>query len=210
MKVCTSCGEGKPVTEFHRDKGFKDGFSSRCKVCKNKAGRKRYAENPQKYRDMKNSQNDTPERKAKKAAYDAAYYAKNESVIKAKAKATRALPEVKAKRAEYSLRYRTENAGRERARRKKYNDEHRFEILAKKSAKRAASFGAKVYVVLDKDLRKIYASNCRLCGSASDIQADHVIPLARGGHHGVGNLQPLCGGCNNRKSTKLMIEMRTK
>jgi len=32
-KLCTKCGKIKPLSEFHRSAGSKDGFVSRCKVC---------------------------------------------------------------------------------------------------------------------------------------------------------------------------------
>ena len=36
-KTCNECKESKPITEFFKDKAFKDGYYSRCKVCKTKA-----------------------------------------------------------------------------------------------------------------------------------------------------------------------------
>lgn len=32
-KVCTGCGEEKPLVDFHRNSHSKDGFRSRCKAC---------------------------------------------------------------------------------------------------------------------------------------------------------------------------------
>lgn len=37
MKKCNKCGETKALVEFFKDKGFSDGHSSICKVCKKKA-----------------------------------------------------------------------------------------------------------------------------------------------------------------------------
>jgi hypothetical protein len=34
MKSCNKCGETKELTEFFKDKGFKDGRASICKKCK--------------------------------------------------------------------------------------------------------------------------------------------------------------------------------
>jgi 5-methylcytosine-specific restriction endonuclease McrA len=44
---------------------------------------------------------------------------------------------------------------------------------------------------------------CVACGSAFDIQYDHVIPLSMGGAGTVENLQVLCATCNRRKGASL-------
>ncbi len=49
MKQCSVCQIEKPLIEFYNDKGFKDGHSSKCKVCKNAATMKWRAANTEKY-----------------------------------------------------------------------------------------------------------------------------------------------------------------
>lgn len=44
---------------------------------------------------------------------------------------------------------------------------------------------------------------CRQCGSAGDLQFDHIIPVALGGGSTADNLQILCGPCNRRKGAGL-------
>jgi 5-methylcytosine-specific restriction endonuclease McrA len=44
---------------------------------------------------------------------------------------------------------------------------------------------------------------CRQCGSAADLQFDHIIPVALGGGSTADNLQILCGPCNRRKGAGL-------
>lgn len=39
MKACSVCGEAKPLTEYHKDGGAKDGHTSRCKACVREASR---------------------------------------------------------------------------------------------------------------------------------------------------------------------------
>lgn len=37
MKKCNTCSLTKPLTEFYRDKSFKDGYRANCKECKDKS-----------------------------------------------------------------------------------------------------------------------------------------------------------------------------
>ena len=45
---------------------------------------------------------------------------------------------------------------------------------------------------------------CVECGSADDLQFDHVIPVSRGGGNSAKNLQLLCGPCNREKSNHIV------
>ena len=81
------------------------------------------------------------------------------------------------------------------------------EKIAEKSQRRRARKKANgVYQITNKDMRRIYGSPCAACGATGDMTADHVIPINRGGHHSIGNLQPLCGACNSSKHDRLMVE----
>ncbi len=43
------------------------------------------------------------------------------------------------------------------------------------------------------------------CGASEVVlEADHVVPLTRGGTDDIGNIQPLCGVCNRRKFTSVV------
>lgn len=50
-----------------------------------------------------------------------------------------------------------------------------------------------------ESLKEFFGNTCLKCGSAQDIQKDHVIPISRGGSDSIENLQPLCGFCNASK-----------
>jgi hypothetical protein len=45
--------------------------------------------------------------------------------------------------------------------------------------------------------------HCVECGSAFELQYDHILPVAQGGATRVENLQILCGDCNRRKSDSI-------
>jgi hypothetical protein len=65
-----------------------------------------------------------------------------------------------------------------------------------------------VFEVRKKFLRRLYDSSCVVCNSIVDIQADHIVPLSRGGTHSEGNLQPLCQKCNYTKHHRTMMEWK--
>jgi len=45
---------------------------------------------------------------------------------------------------------------------------------------------------------------CRRCGSARNLEVDHIVPVSRGGDSDDCNLQALCRRCNRRKWGKLV------
>lgn len=45
---------------------------------------------------------------------------------------------------------------------------------------------------------------CRECGSNTELQFDHVIPVALGGGATEANIQLLCGPCNRRKGASIV------
>ncbi len=44
---------------------------------------------------------------------------------------------------------------------------------------------------------------CVYCGSSNSLQADHVVPLARGGASTLTNLTTACKTCNTKKGARL-------
>lgn len=76
--------------------------------------------------------------------------------------------------------------------------------------RRARILGNKTYSISKKEMKKLYNSPCVYCGSTKEINADHVIPIARGGYHGIGNLAPACGPCNRRKHDSFIMEWRLR
>jgi 5-methylcytosine-specific restriction endonuclease McrA len=64
------------------------------------------------------------------------------------------------------------------------------------------------YLITEKEYKKLYSKPCVYCGSNKKITIDHVIPVSRGGVHGVGNLVPACLSCNSSKRDKTIMEWR--
>lgn len=44
-----------------------------------------------------------------------------------------------------------------------------------------------------------FSGHCGKCGSTERLSIDHIIPVSKGGHHSMDNVQPLCVSCNSGK-----------
>ena len=51
-----------------------------------------------------------------------------------------------------------------------------------------------------------YGGKCAYCGSSSEIQMDHIIPVKMGGTHTSDNIVPACRPCNRSKSGRLLSD----
>lgn len=71
MKKCSSCGESKPLEEFHKKANAKDGRQSKCKPCNNASVRKWQADNPEAWEKIwrRNSYGDENNLKRRARAY---------------------------------------------------------------------------------------------------------------------------------------------
>ena len=68
--------------------------------------------------------------------------------------------------------------------------------------------GNEVFLVTNKELRKLRSKPCYYCDSKTAGTVDHVIPIKKSGRHSIGNLVPACLSCNARKNSKLLIVWR--
>lgn len=84
-------------------------------------------------------------------------------------------------------------------------------ICAANKAKRRARSGQK-YKFSARDWRRLvnrFSGRCAYCDELCDnLTLDHVVPVTRGGSHGVGNILPACPSCNFSKQDKLLTEWR--
>ena len=80
----------------------------------------------------------------------------------------------------------------------------------KNNLRRARVLSNGAYRIYKNELKKLYAQSCFYCGSKDEIQLDHVIPIAKGGSHSIGNLVPACRKCNLEKSDKFIVEWKLR
>lgn len=110
-----------------------------------------------------------------------------------------------------NLEYRQENHERrleiERESRERNKDKNRPSKNARQSIRNRLVSESK-YVIIYKDLKRIYSQPCFHCGSKNNQSLDHRTPLSRGGSHGIGNLMTLCKSCNASKKDKTIMEWK--
>ena len=81
-------------------------------------------------------------------------------------------------------------------------------VRASTSRRRARRNAVETLVILPKEMRRLTESSCAFCGETQNTHVDHIIPIAKGGRHSVGNLQTLCSFCNVSKKDKLYADWR--
>lgn len=179
LKLCNACGVSKPLDEFHARKGGRR--RAQCKVCARAKMRIYDAE----HRDARR-------------AYNERYYAQNADALLQRQSERQA---------------QNPSLHRERARRwRQANPERaRQHAALGRQRRRAARSVAGVHTVTEKDMRRLVARHrglCAYCGERPWEHLDHVVPIARGGHHAIGNLLPACSRCNLSKYVRLLVEWK--
>lgn len=210
-KTCTKCQVSKLVDCFYKAITCKDGLRSECKECRAKVAAKYYQANAEKTKtDVKKYKLGNQE---KVRASGDKYRSANPEKAKQwrldnREKLERYLLKNKENIATTRKKYRTDNKEKEKTYSKQWQLDNPEKRRQSESARRARKLNNGVYKILLKELTKLYNSPCIYCGSKEQIQADHVIPIKRGGTHGIGNLVPACSKCNQSKGSKLLIEWK--
>jgi 5-methylcytosine-specific restriction endonuclease McrA len=183
-KTCTKCGQIKDSSDFYDSKRNKSGKESICIVCKKIRCQANYQAN----KDQVNArtrlwQKNNPD---KKKEHQRIWRKENPEARKNWSASNRE------KTRTYAKAYRINNPEASRNsshnRRAKLKNTIRFKITA-------------------KELKRLYASDCFYCGKQA-THLDHVIPLSRGGSHGIGNLVAACEFCNLSKNNKFITEWK--
>jgi 5-methylcytosine-specific restriction endonuclease McrA len=61
-----------------------------------------------------------------------------------------------------------------------------------------------------RELQERWGGVCAYCGAAGPVEADHRVPLARGGTNFIDNILPACRSCNGRKHKMTEEEFRAR
>ena len=134
--------------------------------------------------------------------------------------------EHKEKISEYKKAWTEANAARNAAYKREHYERNREEIIARseewgknngekvrqfkannRRMRRAAKHESRgnFTAIEFKELCESYGNRCLSCGAADvALEADHIVPLTRGGSDDIDNIQPLCGTCNRSKFVKII------
>ena len=175
-KTCRKCMKALPCGDFSKRSASRDGLQPKCKPCSADAYRLWVKVNPLKRREL-----------------DRACYKARPDKKRARERARRQA-NLETFR-EYGRAYQKTPKGR--AVRRATNGRHR----AQKRSTALVNENVSGVIHRWTALRRVH---CHLCGkSVTDWHVDHIIPLARGGTHTVGNIAPACPACNLSKGSKL-------
>jgi 5-methylcytosine-specific restriction endonuclease McrA len=127
---------------------------------------------------------------------------------------------------EYKKRWSEENYERMSAHKRAYYEQNREEVIARskewaednlekvkqfkannRRKRRAAKHAGRGSFTAEEfeELCEKYGNKCLSCGSMGVLlEADHVVPLTRGGSDDISNIQPLCGACNRKKFVSIV------
>lgn len=205
-KPCSKCAVTQPLENFRINRAAKDGRQSACKPCQRKVYEAR-AEHYKAKSILWKKQN--PERsklvgqiyreknRDKFAERSRAWYSENKQ--RAHERRVRFYRENKKRAVEYTRQWRKDNPQMARANDKRHV--HRRRLWKEASGH---------FKITSREIADLYSSPCVYCGSLTNIEMDHVVPLSRGGRHSIGNLVPACQSCNRSKSGYLITEWRKR
>ena len=202
MKVCTKCKLEKLFSAFCKSSKVKDGLSSQCKDCdkqyrlKNRDRLQIYHKNYyQKHKEDRLSANKT--KKAVESQKE--YYQRNRDYILLRQK-----------------QYYQDNRDNILEKTRKYKQGNKEKYAEYNRTRRALIKGAKVGDI-PSDVKFILFQQayglCSLCGDEvdwDDVHIDHILPIDRGGHHALYNLQITHGSCNDIKFNHFEFELLDK
>ena len=235
-KTCTKCNQTLLLDNFSRHNGKKSsatGYRPTCKKCDVAYNREYRARNRKKVnarksewaRNNRHRMRDAEQRYREKnrerlREYHREWREQNPDIVKAQKAAW--LEKNHERKKQLDREYGKANRAKNNLATRKYRERNpekikQFErnwrlanpqkVLLQSHKRRALKNQNGVFLVTKKDVKKLMQQNCVYCGSPAE-HLDHVIPIARGGKHSIGNLAPACAFCNMSKGAKLVSEWK--
>jgi 5-methylcytosine-specific restriction endonuclease McrA len=202
-KTCSKCKQTKALDDFHNSKSGKQGKKPSCKVCNTAAAIAYAKDNKAKtYARIYAWQKANPE-KAK--AYRSKSREKRKEIDRQYRK-NYYLANKEAKRV-YYIQYAQANREKVSAKGQRWRKANPDKLRLYSSERRSRTRLASVFVISDREIAQLLRQPCFYCGGLGGT-LDHIIPLSKGGLHGIGNLVGACERCNKSKSNKFITEWK--
>lgn len=189
-KVCNTCGEEKPITDFYFRKD-NNKYREDCKKC-NKAYHAKY------YRD------NIDDMKIQSSIHSKIYYQNNKEQKRKYAIENK--EKIATRMAFYQKDYYKKNKERIDKKNRLWviNNPEKATVLRAKRRNLEHNLTETFTEQEWRELCKKYDYRCLMCGEKKPLTHDHVIPLSKGGRGTIDNIQPLCKSCNSTKRAKIM------
>lgn len=201
MKECRGCRQAKPIDCFNKDRSRSDGLSRVCRECAAAYQRARNLAEPERNRSrVKSWQRNNPEkRNAKSRAWSARNHDRRKQISRESALRRYWSDPDTARRKGVILakRFRTQNP-------------EAFKAIAfrARNTRRARQLGSEKEPVDYWRITQRDRMVCHICKtpvrSKSELEFDHVIPLAKGGPHVETNIAVSHRRCNRQKAAKVL------
>ena len=207
VKTCSICKNSLPLAEFHKMARSKDGLQGRCKACACAIAKAFYQKTRERQAELQKIR-----RQQNRDAYLASqreYYLANRAKWSEK---NWSEEEIERRRLRQWERDQTPE-GRERKRQNfdRYYANNSDRYKANAARRRARLAGVPNFVITDRDWRRLVDRQrglCFYCNTAKPLTKDHVVPIHRGGPHGIGNIVAACIRCNTQKNARTVMEYR--
>jgi 5-methylcytosine-specific restriction endonuclease McrA len=199
-KTCKWCGLTKELSEFYDGR-----WGKKCKVCVRARAQKYRREHLEQYAQYEKDRANLPHRIEARRKYQEGH---------------------KQEISEYKRRWAAENGEKVAGSKLAYYERNRLDVLAR-SKEWAENNPEKVRQAKTNNLRKRraarhasrgnftveefealcenYGNRSLACGETKTaLEADHVVPLTKGGSDSISNIQPLCGSCKRKKFVNII------
>ena len=210
MKTCNKCGETKPLFEFHKRKGVKDGHKGRCKACCKEYAAAWYQANKERVKEYSASYYQANRDRRNKAMI--AHYQANKERYKEMHAAWREANKERYK--EINAAWYAANKERHKETTEAWRKKNKGAVNATAAKRRAAKKQATPAWADLEEIKQIYnkaAEMNKYCielGTDIRYHVDHVIPLQNdkvSGLHVPENLQIITSEENLRKNNNFEV-----